>query len=78
MRPRISITGFVRPSARPSVRGLVGPSVTLSTKTRKIIIFEQINAQAGIVGGSLDTSLHLYRVISPNCGILKRCVSEND
>ena len=67
MRPRISINGFVRPSVRPSVRRLVGPLVTLSTKTRKIIIFEQINAQAGIIG-SLDASLYLYKTICWSVG----------
>ena len=45
----------------------VRPSVTLSSKTRKINIFEQINAQAGIIG-SLDASLYLYKTICWSVG----------
>ena len=83
MRARISITRSVRPldrrsvrrsvgpSVRPSVRRSVGPSVgpsvTLSSKTRKINIFEQINAQVGILG-SLDDSLHLYKMVNLSVG----------
>ena len=37
----------------------------LSSKSRKIIIFEQINAQAGIFG-SLDAYLHLYKRVCPS------------
>ena len=37
-----------------SVRPSVGPLVTLSSKIREINIFEQINAQGGILG-ALDT-----------------------
>ena len=54
MRPRISITGFVRPSVRPWV--------TLLSKTREINIFEQVDTQGGILG-ALDTSFHLYKMV---------------
>ena len=61
MRPRISIRGSVRPLVGRSVR----PLVTLSSKTREIHIFEQINAQEGLLG-ALDTSLHLYKTVYPS------------
>ena len=51
----------------PSVRRSVGRSVTLSSKTRKIIISEQINAQAGMLG-SQDASLHLYKTVNRSVG----------
>ena len=64
MRPRISITGSVRPSVRRSVGWLV----TLSPKTRLINIFKQIIARGGLLG-SLDASLHLYKTVYPSIGL---------
>ena len=68
MRPRISMRGSVRPSVRRSVRPSVGWSVTLSSKTRLINIFEQIIATGGLLG-SLDASLHLYKTVYPSIGL---------
>ena len=65
MRPRISITGVVRPSVRRSVRPSVRPWVTLLSKTREINIFEQVDAQGGILG-ALDTSFNLYKTVYPS------------
>ena len=58
MRPSISKRGSARPSVGPSVR----PSVTLSSKSRKINIFEQISDRGGILD-SLYASLHLSKMV---------------
>ena len=49
----------VCPSVRPSIRPSVGGSVTLSSKTREINIFEQ-NIVTGGMLGPLDASLRRY------------------
>ena len=53
MRPRISITGSIRPSVRPSVHR----SVTLSSKTREIDIFDQIDKKNHVVMSSCNHSI---------------------
>ncbi len=71
LRPRISITGSVRPSVRPSV----GPSVTLSSKTREINILEQIvdrNSKLGSLDASwasLQDGLSMHRSVSPSISL---------
>ena len=52
----------------PSVRPSVGPSVTLSSKTRKINIFEQ-NIVIGGIRGPLDASLQLYKTVYRSIGL---------
>ncbi len=68
MRPRISITGSVRPSVRPSVGPSVGGLVTLSVKTRQINIFEQNNVRGGILG-PLDAASQLYKTVYWSIGL---------
>ena len=64
MRPRISITGFVRRSVGRSVCPSVGPLVTLSWKAREIIIFEQIIVGRGILDEyHVITSLYKHFII---------------
>ena len=58
----------VRPSVRPSVRRLVGWSVTLSSKTREINIFEQ-NIVIGGILGPLDASSQLYKTVYRSIGL---------
>ena len=58
----------VRSSVRPSVRRLVGRSVTLLSKTREISIFEQ-NIIIGGILGHLDASLQLYKTVSRSIGL---------
>ena len=72
MRPRISITGSVRPFVGPSVR----PSVTLSSKTRAINIQEQVSAKGGLLG-SLDASSHFYKTVWPSVGLSDHPINDN-
>ena len=74
MRPCISIRGSFHPSVGPSVRPSVGQSVTLSSKSREIIIFEQISDRRGILG-SLYASSHLYKMVSWSIGLSSICLS---
>ena len=60
MRPRISIGGSVHLS--------VGTSVTLTSKTREINIFEQ-NIVIGGILGPLDASLQLYKTVYQSIGL---------
>ena len=52
MRPRICVTGFVRPSFGQSVSWLVTPS----SKTRKIDIFDQIDKKNHVITSSRNNS----------------------
>ena len=58
----------VCPSVRPSVRRLVGGSVTLSSKTREINIFEQNIVIVGILS-PLDAYLQLYETVYRSFGL---------
>ena len=54
MRPRISITGSIRPSVRRSVRRYVGPLVRLLLKTREINIFDHIVKKNHVITSSYN------------------------
>ena len=65
MRPRISITGSLRPSVGQSVGWLVGHAFV---KNKVNYVLEQIILRGGILG-SLDASLHLYETVYPSIGL---------
>ena len=53
---------FLDASSHPSVCPYNSWSMTLSSKSRKINIFDQINDRGGKLG-SLYASLHLYKMV---------------